>query len=110
MLYFLPFASSSLQAERIYRRITDRVTSLGYTLSRRRIHDIHYWHEGVAIHETVGVSSANGETVLAIFKAGACFFICTYSRGVVWGDPMMACPSSTDSVDYFDDDVSVATV
>ena len=108
MHYFLPFATSAVQAERIHHRIADRVTSLGYTLSRRRIYDIYFWREGVAVHETVGLSSANGETVLAIFKDGASFFICTYSRGVVWGEPMRACPTSTDSVDYFDDEPNAA--
>ncbi|MBO0935444.1 hypothetical protein J2I47_02675 [Fibrella sp. HMF5335] len=104
MNYFLPFATSALQAERIHRRIADRVTSLGYAISSERIYEINYRDMGMAVHEAVGAISANGETVLAIFKGPANYFICTYSRGVVWGEPMLACPTSTDSVECFDDE------
>ena len=53
--------------------------------------------------ETVGKTSDDGEAVMAIFKDHIGFFICTYTHGVVSGEPIVARYSAIESYELFDE-------
>jgi hypothetical protein len=98
----MPLATSEVQAERIYTRIGDRLKSLGYIITSHRVHKVIYRQGQKLISETVGAASDNGEIVLAIFKNDIGYFVCTHSRGAVWGEPIVARYTVTEAADFFD--------
>jgi hypothetical protein len=102
MKFFMPLTTNDVQAERIHRRIADRLKGMGRSLSPSRVSRVVYERDGKMSNEAVGSPSDNGEIVLAIFKDEIGYNICTYSRGVVWGNPMMAHYSVTQWAELFD--------
>ena len=90
MKFFLPFTIDPIQAERVYDRIGERLKGMGYDVTDVRVHKVIFRRGDKLVSETVGGASDNGEIVLAIFKNHIGYFICTYSQGVVWGDPIVA--------------------
>ena len=103
MHFFLPLATNAQQAERIHIRIANRLTEMGYELTTHRIYQVTYKRDGKIVSETVGAASSNGEIVLAIFKNDLGYFICTYSRGAVGGEPLVARYSVVESAEFFDE-------
>lgn len=101
MKFFLPSTINDIQTERIYKRINDRLVGLGYAIACHRIYQVVFRRESKIIKETVGIPSSNGEIVLAIFKDHIGYFICTYSRGAVWGDPMVVRYDRVESAIFF---------
>ena len=104
MKFFLPLATSDEQAERVYSRIANRLKELGYELTSHRIAKVIYRREGKLVSDAVGAGSENGEVVLAIFKNDVGYFICTYSRGAVWGEPITARYTVVESAEAFDEE------
>lgn len=104
MKFFLPLASNKEQAERVYGRIANRLKELGYELTTHRIAKIIYRREGKIVSDAVGSSCAIGEIVLAIFKNDIGYFICSYSQGAVWGEPITVRYSMVESAESFDDE------
>lgn len=103
MKFFLPLATSTEQAERIYKRIFDRLKQSGYKLTPERIYKVIYREGDQLKSETVGASSSNGEIILAIFQNDIGYFVCTYSTGAVWGDPTIAEYLMVESAEKFDE-------
>jgi hypothetical protein len=104
MKFFIPFVVESVQAERVYARIADRLNSLGYeVITNERIYKVIFMREHKLTSETVGAATNNGEVVIAIFKNHVGYFICTYSHGVVWGDPMVARYAMVQSAEFFNE-------
>lgn len=106
MKFFLPLATGEMQAERVHKRIADRLIELGYVIAPHRVYQVIFKREGQVISETVGSPSSNNEVVLAIFKNDIGYFICTYSRGAVWGDPLVARYGHVDSAIFFDQETT----
>lgn len=104
MKFFLPLATDDEQAKRVYIRIAHRLKEMGYVLTEHRISKVIYKREGKIVSEVVGSASDNGEVVLAIFKNDIGYFICTYSRGAVWGDPIVARYNVVEAAEAFDDE------
>lgn len=102
MKFFLPLATSDEQAERVHSRIADYLKEKGYELTPHRVAKINYRREGKIVSDVVGAPSANGEIVLAIFKNDVGYFICTYSQGAVWGEPIVIRYGMVESVEDFD--------
>ncbi len=105
MQFFLPLATSKEQAERVYTRIANRLKELGYELTPHRIAKVIYRREGRLISNAVGASCDNDEVVLAIFKNDVGYFVCTYSQGAVWGEPITVRYSMVESAEAFDNEV-----
>ena len=103
MKFFLPFALNSPQTERVYARIAERLKSIGYDVTADRIHKVIFRRGAKLVSETVGGASDDGEIVLAIFKNHIGYFICTYSHGVVWGEPIVARYEAVESAELFDE-------
>jgi hypothetical protein len=104
MNFFLPLATSSDQAERVYKRIVDRLKRSGFALSEERIYKIIYREGSQLKSETVGAASTSGDIVLAIFQNDIGYFVCTYSTGAVWGEPTVIQFQVVDSAEKFDAD------
>ncbi|MBO0947162.1 hypothetical protein [Fibrella forsythiae] len=110
MKFFIPFTVDPIQAERVYHRIAERIKSLGYDIKSERIYQVIFRLGDKLVSETIGAASDNGEIVLTIFKDHVGYFICTYSHGVVWGEPTMARYSEIESVDFFEKADIILTV
>ena len=102
MKFFIPFTVDPVQAERVYQRIAERIAKMGYDIKPERVYNVVYRRGDMQVNETIGSASANGEIVLAIFNDQVGYFICTYSHGVVWGEPTLARYSEVESVVFFD--------
>ncbi|KAB7730111.1 hypothetical protein F5984_13085 [Rudanella paleaurantiibacter] len=90
MKFFLPAASDEEQAERVYGQIKEFVRSQGHQISDARIYSITFNRNGRTETDTVGeIAPSNGEHVVAIFNAKDLYLVCTYSRGVAMGGPML---------------------
>lgn len=91
MKFFVPASSNDEHAEHVYNLLKESVTDQVNTILNARIREICFWHNGKKITESVGeISPSNGETVVAIFDAGNLYLVCTYSRGVASGGPLLA--------------------
>ncbi|GAB4025356.1 hypothetical protein [Spirosoma gilvum] len=102
MHFFIPFAASEAQAQRILKRLSDNLLSNGYPSSQDFVYQISYFHEGTLVSDTVGEASIqNKEIILAISKYSDEYLICTYSRGVTWGKPMIAYAKDIEAVTDF---------
>lgn len=102
MKFFIPFTIDPVQAERVYHRIAERIKDMGYDIKSERIYKVIFRRGDKLVSETIGAASDNGEIVLTIFKDHVGYFICTYSHGVVWGEPTLARYSEVESVDFFE--------
>ncbi|RYF73754.1 MAG: hypothetical protein EOO39_09880 [Cytophagaceae bacterium] len=102
MKFFIPFTVDPTQAERVYHRIAERIKGMGYDIKSERIYKVIFRRGDKLVSETIGAASDNGEIVLTIFKDHVGYFICTYSHGVVWGEPTLARYSEVESVDFFE--------
>lgn len=100
MKFFIPFAESEEQAERIYSHIKEFLkTEYSRFSTDERIYSIEFTRDGVNYKETVGQpSQVNGEVVIAILQCNGIYHICTNNRGVARNEPMLA---SADDVEYF---------
>lgn len=99
--FFLPYADSEEQAERVYSSIKEFLnTVIGCRHTDDRIYQIKYTHNGVSYTDTVGepASLEPTQNVIAIFRGANVSYICTRNRGVENGYPIMCRP---DSIIYF---------
>jgi hypothetical protein len=90
MKFFMPAAEDEEQAERVYNSVVKfNREQLRWEVSARRIFSIRWVHEGTEYYAEVGKPAPRlGEPVLAILESNA-YLICTPSRGVVRGEPML---------------------
>jgi len=94
MKFFLPVQEAKT-AEESYQAIKKFIEKqIGWAISDTRYYEIHYRHNDQDLYARVGGSDPlNGETVFTIFKPKnpiSPFLVCTYSRGVVQGQPILA--------------------
>ncbi|MEZ0611989.1 hypothetical protein ACAW74_25985 [Fibrella sp. WM1] len=103
MKFFVPYVRSEDGAESVYQGIKAFMKGQGHTINDSRIYSISFDHNGKRITDTVGeVSTSNQEPVMAIFDAGTVYLVCTTTRGVIGGEPMLAGKHPTAQVVLFD--------
>lgn len=91
MQFFIPFVTEPLQRKRMYERIVNHLGKLGYEPLKDRIYQVDYQQEGQLMTEAVGrLSPTSREIVMAIFKNDRGYLICSYSRGIAAGHPIIA--------------------
>ncbi|GAB3255857.1 hypothetical protein GCM10027347_17290 [Larkinella harenae] len=91
MKFFIPFITEEVQLKRIYKRIVDHLGKLGYEPLVDRIYQVDYFQDETLVTEAVGrVSATSSEVVMAIFKNDSGYLICSYSRGVASGHPIIS--------------------
>ncbi|MBO9501638.1 hypothetical protein [Brevundimonas sp. A19_0] len=91
--FFIPFAGASETAEEVYESVRAFMRKVAFAPNERRIYSVAYRHNGRDYVSTVGEREPEGETVIAIFETfnpDPLYMICTRSRGVVTGDPILA--------------------
>jgi hypothetical protein len=103
MKFFVPLAADEAQAESVYEGFRKFISAPPQT---RRIWKLKWTHAGKPMEGEIGkpLSSyyqTGAEPVLAIFDTGACYMICTPSRGGVRGDPVLAGYNEQPMVTYF---------
>jgi hypothetical protein len=94
MKFFVPVQEAKI-AEESYQSIKKFIEKqTGWPLSDTRYYEIRYRHNDQDLSARVGgPDPLNGEKVFAIFKPKnpiSPFLVCTYSRGVVQGQPILA--------------------
>lgn len=107
MDFFVPFAGTREQAERVYRAIAK---FNGATVTSARIASISWQHSNRVLIAQVGEPldehfGTYDQPVLAIFEHVNCYLICTASRGGLRGDPVLAGKRSAVQTTYFDDEL-----
>ena len=88
--FFLPEATDSELAKRVYTTIREFVAKVGgdISLTERRIYrlEFHDNEKGRIAVATVG-EMYDRETVIAIFESSSLYFICTQNHGVLHSGP-----------------------
>jgi len=105
--FFVPAAEDEKQAEEVYSGIKAFARqTLGWNTTERRIFGLTYQHEGERYFVEVGKPDTRiGEIVLAILESNS-YLVCTYSRGVVRGEPILVGTNEVVDVrDFRNDDV-----
>jgi allophanate hydrolase subunit 1 len=103
MKFFIPNVDDPKLEQQTYEAIKAFAkTTLGWEVSERRIFSITYTHDGKRQHAEVGkICKANNETVIAILESNA-YLICTPTRGVICGMPLLVGDSDALGVQDFD--------
>lgn len=103
MEFFLPHASEEVDEEENYQAIRKFLSENAPGQPKdRRIYELTYTHDGEEHTATVGEPHpVTGEDVIAIFES-SCWLICTPSRGVLGGVPIMASKGHSDRVVEFE--------
>lgn len=100
--FFIPFAADEAQAQRILLRTIDNLTSASYQPLKALVYQVNYLVDGHLVSQSVGqVSVVNEEIIMLIFKNDRGYLVCTYSRGVSWGHPIIAHYVDVNSVIMF---------
>jgi hypothetical protein len=88
--FFIPGAKNAQQAEEVYAATKNVAeTTLGGSVTDRRIFAITYQHEGREYRAEVGqLDPRVDETVMVILESNA-YLVCTKTRGVLWGAPVL---------------------
>lgn len=108
MNFFLPYAESTEQAERVYsgiRESAESQSSVGAKLDNRRVYYLAGIHNGKAFEAKVGHSfEVLREVVIAILHDASrnLYLVCTPSRGVAQGTPYLVGASEVGVVRDFD--------
>jgi hypothetical protein len=87
MKFFIPEVEPE-RAEEVYKSITDFAAMQGWPAADRRIFKVYYRHHGDYFEAEVGKLARNGEVVWAILESGP-YLICTLTRGVMGGMPLL---------------------
>jgi hypothetical protein len=104
MQFSVPSATSMEQALTVYNGVKKYLNSKGFHPHYTAIAKIEYVHNGNAgIAEVNHVTRINDEIVVLIFECDGLFLICTPSRGVAGGDPIIVLKTEMIQVVYFDD-------
>jgi hypothetical protein len=104
MNFFIPFTSDPDQTQRICRRVKQRLIGMGFGPLDERVYQVSFRRDDQILFDTIGeLCPITGETVMIIFKNDLGYLICSYSRGVAGGEPIIVKYSSIESVTFFDD-------
>ena len=103
MKFFIPHAENDAQAERVLDSICKFV---GSTVPARRVHMLHFKHNGKEFTVEVGKPAPTyyqeGEPVVIAIIPGDPYKICLPTRGVVSGEPILVGHNSVIEVWHFD--------
>lgn len=103
MKFFIPFSTNAEQAERICQRVEKRLVGMGFSPLKERMYEVIFYRDGHLIRDTVGqLCPLTGEVVMLIFRNDVGYLICSYSRGVAGGDPLLAQYGSVTAVTAFE--------
>ena len=101
--FFVYLAKDDAQAEEAYEGIKAFAADNGFNPTARRIYRIKYIHDGVRRSATVGeVETRINEPVIAILEGRNVFLVCTPTRGVVRGIPLLVGDNEVESIEDFD--------
>jgi hypothetical protein len=93
MKFFVPKFNDPVEADELYGSVKKNLeTVLPAVLSARRVHAIHYNHNGAEYHAVVGDQDPiEHETVIAIFfePLRNVYHVCTPNRAVIHGYPIL---------------------
>lgn len=104
MKFFIPSSVDAEQTERICRRVEKRLIGMGFSPLKERIYQISFYRNGQLVTDTVGQPCPlTGEITMLIFKNDVGYLICSYSRGIAGGDPLLVQFSTIQSVVAFDE-------
>ncbi len=103
MKFFVPHTTDDKQAEEVFESIRKFAeTTTGWEMSSRRIFSLDYMHNSKTYHSEVGkLEREIGEPVIAILESTT-YLVCTGSRGVVRGLPILVGMSEAFNVVDFD--------
>jgi hypothetical protein len=104
MKFFIPAAKSPEDGEHVFKSIFDFAKSNGIpVIEGRRIFRITFHHNGVNQEAEVGrIFQPMGEPVVAILK-GITYLVCTTTRGVARGEPIMVGDNEIRAFEDFED-------
>lgn len=104
MKFFIPDTDDEEKAEKVYQSIVSFAQqTMGWNIGNRRIFRIAYRHGGKSHVAEVGrINDTNGEEVIAILESNA-YLVCTPSRGVIRGMPILVGQEEAFNVTDFDD-------
>lgn len=105
MKFFLPLTENEATTETKYRAIAEFVSA---PIQERRIWKLKWLHNGMQMacevgHPLPSYYQLGKEPVIAIFDTGSVYKICTPSRGVLSGVPVLAGRDYHAHPTYFDD-------
>ncbi len=104
MQFSVPSSTSMEQALNVYNGVKKYMNSKGFRPYSNAISKIEYTRNGnTGIAEVNYVTGINDEIVVLIFECDNHFLICTPSRGVAGGDPIIVLKTEMTRVVYFDD-------
>ncbi len=105
MKFYVPHTVDEAQAEEVYQSVRAFVTTT-HPPTDRRIHSVTYKHNGKPQVATVGELETDvGEEVIIILEAShpePTYMICTVSRGVAKGAPVVAVDPQAVVTDFED--------
>lgn len=105
MRFTVPRATTPEQAIQIYESARGFVEGqTGWATTQRRIAAIRYRHNGNEYLAQVGDSDYSDGLVVSIFEAPNAFLVCTPTRGVIRGEPIIVGISDVSYIDDFDAD------
>ena len=104
MRFFLPFAESDEEAERVLNSIA---AYTGASIPDPRVFSIDYHHNNTRMRAAVGepAHSYYGEgaqLVIAILQSGGAYAVCLERRGVARGEPILVGLHAVLGITYFD--------
>jgi hypothetical protein len=103
MKFYIPFTTDAEQTNRICNRITQRLIGMGYGPFRDLVYQVTFRRDNQLVVDTVGeLCPLTGEMVMVIFSNDTGYLICSYSRGVSGGEPLLARYNVVESVVLFD--------
>ena len=105
MNFFIPSTKDPQEAEKVYEILKKKLAKQhGYETDAGRFYEIEYEENGMQMTNTVGKMDLTiGETVVAILQAGDRYLICTPSRGLLRGHPLVIGDWSVVRVEPFDE-------
>jgi len=105
MRFFIPNATSPQEAEHTWEAVRKfEHEQTGWPVAERRIYRLRYRHDGQDLIAEVGQPDARtGETVIAILSSRT-YLVCTPTRGVVRGEPILVGHNEVCEVEDFDAD------
>jgi len=103
MKFFIPGAKDKQQEKKTYDSIKKFVSQqIGRNVLDTMIYKINFKHDGKEYSETIGeVSKFNGELAVVIFETDNLYLLCTPSRGVIKGEPILVSKNVNTSIMVF---------
>jgi hypothetical protein len=104
MKFFMPGVKDDKTAENLYSGIRKFVfQKIDFELTDRRFFSLDYLHDGKHYVAQVGQhSSMTGEMVVAIFESNDLYLVCTPTRCVFRGEPILVGKHAVTSITDFD--------